>query len=103
RTLPHTSAPSLFTYTTLFRSQCTCPHQKPFYPPLYAGLRYCKPWCSRHPHSDGRRPVLMPDYLQNEHSHALCHHAPDRRPPRRRSEEHTSELQSRENLVCRLL
>src|SRR5436309_9367685 len=26
-----------------------------------------------------------------------------RRPPARRSEEHTSELQSRENLVCRLL
>src|SRR5436309_11188994 len=26
-----------------------------------------------------------------------------RRPSRRRSEEHTSELQSRENLVCRLL
>src|SRR5690606_42007521 len=26
-----------------------------------------------------------------------------RRPPRPRSEEHTSELQSRENLVCRLL
>src|SRR5690606_41471876 len=28
---------------------------------------------------------------------------PSRRPCRRRSEEHTSELQSRENLVCRLL
>src|SRR5690606_39924724 len=29
--------------------------------------------------------------------------APPRRQGRRRSEEHTSELQSRENLVCRLL
>src|SRR5690606_42039500 len=29
--------------------------------------------------------------------------APCRRPPTFRSEEHTSELQSRENLVCRLL
>src|SRR6266700_6209948 len=27
----------------------------------------------------------------------------DHQPPRERSEEHTSELQSRENLVCRLL
>src|SRR6266700_4314112 len=30
-------------------------------------------------------------------------HRPRRRAPRTRSEEHTSELQSRENLVCRLL
>src|SRR5690606_39984623 len=29
--------------------------------------------------------------------------APEERPPPKRSEEHTSELQSRENLVCRLL
>src|SRR5690606_40353549 len=40
----------------------------------------------------------------------VARHPRDRRPPRRcgnrdgrRSEEHTSELQSRENLVCRLL
>src|SRR5690606_40942147 len=36
---------------------------------------------------------------------ALCHFLPYSPPPRKfgRSEEHTSELQSRENLVCRLL
>src|SRR6266511_5880714 len=32
-----------------------------------------------------------------------CPRSRDRIPPRGRSEEHTSELQSRENLVCRLL
>src|SRR6266480_5499460 len=33
----------------------------------------------------------------------LAHHLPARRHPRARSEEHTSELQSHVNLVCRLL
>src|SRR5436309_8580180 len=40
-------------------------------------------WPRRRPSRPGRRPAL--------------------RPPPPRSEEHTSELQSRENLVCRLL
>src|SRR2546430_4436663 len=66
---------TLFPYTTLFRSR-----------------RREDPG---HPERRGHKP-LLPD-------------GPGRRPaasgaaPRRRSEEHTSELQSQSNLVCRLL
>src|SRR6266571_3959615 len=35
--------------------------------------------------------------------HRACPTPPPRTPPQRRSEEHTSELQSHVNLVCRLL
>src|SRR3712207_7198175 len=69
---------TLFPYTTLFRSSGRCPHR-------------------------GR--VLPADRPQHASAHP--------RPPRRRdvqgrrtaarSEEHTSELQSRQYLVCRLL
>src|SRR6266508_5502939 len=64
--------PTLFPYTTLFRSSPLPPG--PWSPrPPEAG---CRKWCSR----------------------------PRPRPAReRRSEEHTSELQSRGHLVCRLL
>src|SRR5256886_11553819 len=64
---------TLFPYTTLFRS----------YPPCRAsgGLADPRP---RRP--GGRRP-----------------HPPPARRARARSEEHTSELQSQSNLVCRLL
>src|SRR5690606_41582830 len=50
-----------------------------------------------------RTPVRRPcDTAPPECRAAACDR--DRRPPSiRRSEEHTSELQSRENLVCRLL
>src|SRR5690606_41547416 len=80
--------PTLFPYTTLFRS-----HQPVFPSPFFtlpsplrpnANSRYFQ-WrdCGRHRHraGDGRGMVS----------------------PSPRSEEHTSELQSRENLVCRLL
>src|SRR3712207_7065877 len=73
---------TLFPYTTLFRSglddardlrQLLRHHPG-------AGLR-------RHPIRDGPRDARDPA----------------RQPPARRSEEHTSELQSRQYLVCRLL
>src|SRR3712207_8921121 len=38
-----------------------------------------------------------------QHGEAQQHREPEADPPRRRSEEHTSELQSRQYLVCRLL
>src|SRR5436309_4037960 len=64
---------TLFPYTTLFRSHCWIRGISPGPGPA----PHWRPanWCRR-----------------------IC-----RRCPRWRSEEHTSELQSRENLVCRLL
>src|SRR3712207_8774025 len=72
---------TLFPYTTLFRSEP--------------------------PQADGRRDADGPRPLQGRQRHAR---PPQRRPPApadrlaaARSEEHTSELQSRQYLVCRLL
>src|SRR2546422_2755964 len=66
---------TLFPYTTLFRSQSSLPLFRPSCP-------------------DSRRPHIVPVV-----------HGPARpdRTERARSEEHTSELQSRLHLVCRLL
>src|SRR2546430_12362121 len=79
---------TLFPYTTLFRSRHRCPDRPG---PLLEGshdhegvplaARVCDPDGPRPPRADLRRPVPLP----------------------RRSEEHTSELQSQSNLVCRLL
>src|SRR5690606_40903956 len=78
--------PTLFPYTTLFRS-----HRDALGGERALGQQ-----------ADDARRVLRgarPDRL------AVEQHVPLRRrdEPRERSEEHTSELQSRENLVCRLL
>src|SRR5690625_6403446 len=75
--LPRPPSSTLFPYTTLFRSRSRRPAARP-------------PWPYRRPGTPGpwrcRRPSRLPAW----------------RPPRR-SEEHTSELQSRGHLVCRLL
>src|SRR5438445_2810057 len=63
--LPRPPSPTLFPYTTLFRSAATTPR--------------LRRW------------------------HARSSPPPADAPPRGRSEEHTSELQSRQYLVCRLL
>src|SRR2546422_6493365 len=69
---------TLFPYTTLFRSDCCCP--------ITSGGTVAKSSCIRASHRPGERSVGL--LLQKEHG---------------RSEEHTSELQSRLHLVCRLL
>src|SRR2546429_5169125 len=70
---------TLFPYTTLFRSHDAAPRQRPPVGQVpHGGLLLCR-WPARRPEG------------------ALA------RPARRRSEEHTSELQSRLHLVCRLL
>src|SRR5439155_24275891 len=79
--LPRPPRSTLFPYTTLFRS-----------PPLYGYLS-----ASWTPRKDAR---TMDSSLQP--IHRIARH-PQCRPPARRSEEHTSELQSRGHLVCRLL
>src|SRR3712207_7634585 len=79
---------TLFPYTTLFRSPETRPHRR-FRPDLQGPLSHLDR------HTDG-----APEHRQ------LDRRVPTRRPgdaPRARSEEHTSELQSRQYLVCRLL
>src|SRR2546430_7434690 len=74
---------TLFPYTTLFRSRCkiTCTLRISHEPPHDRSSPCLK---GQAPLSKGVRPA-----------------PPDT--PRRRSEEHTSELQSQSNLVCRLL
>src|SRR5947209_16033166 len=67
---------TLFPYTTLFRSSTRCTRRR-------KSSRECPPWHS-----------------------VRCSERTDRdcgTPQRARSEEHTSELQSRQYLVCRLL
>src|SRR5256886_6341864 len=84
---------TLFPYTTLFRSA--------------AGVRYLLagyPACQRHGGSDGVGHLDGAARQHREH-HALADKAQRRHQQRgrKRSEEHTSELQSQSNLVCRLL
>src|SRR5438874_3162145 len=70
---------TLFPYTTLFRSS--------------RGFGRVRSYCRRR----GLRAVCRP---ARQHLPSPCRDGP---PGRRRSEEHTSELQSRRDLVCRLL
>src|SRR5690606_40106350 len=74
--IPRPPRSTLFPYTTLFRSELV--RQAGVSPPAAAYRLAPGPRCA--PQSQGRRKARG-----------------------RRSEEHTSELQSRENLVCRLL
>src|SRR2546430_10303968 len=72
---------TLFPYTTLFRSESTI---MAFLPPISQMTRLSSRWPSR----------VLPALSQIQ--------SPTSRDPVR-SEEHTSELQSQSNLVCRLL
>src|SRR5690606_41136748 len=84
---------SLFPYTTLFRSSGTAPLLAHCTSSSITWLRLdCQPEVVslRRPHRLRRCAVPADD-------------APRPWAGNRRSEEHTSELQSRENLVCRLL
>src|SRR2546421_2876933 len=69
---------TLFPYTTLFRSSWTCG----------------APACSSAPARAASRPSRRTVAPCSRRGRVAC---------RRRSEEHTSELQSRSDLVCRLL
>src|SRR5436309_4604800 len=79
----HPPRPTLFPYTTLFRSD--------------GGVVLAE---QRHQIGDRR---VSRDGFEPAHHHVLDRPQPSRLTRRSRSEEHTSELQSRENIVCRLL
>src|SRR5438270_8481949 len=82
---------TLFPYTTLFRSSSACNLRPRFYVPT-TGLRSIR--------SGG---------LRGCHHQASCREGPvlggasSPVPNEARSEEHTSELQSQSNIVCRLM
>src|SRR5438874_3652970 len=76
---------TLFPYTTLFRSEAPEIHVLHVHPPLpYPGAANVV----------GKK--VIEDYQREESEAALA-------VTQKRSEEHTSELQSRRDLVCRLL
>src|SRR5947209_14274507 len=86
--LPRPLRSTLFPYTTLFRSCCSKCVASRFF-------GYDVTTSARHD-PDGRPPALPLQKTSQRHSHR-------ERRTTRRSEEHTSELQSRQYLVCRLL
>src|SRR3712207_8552338 len=84
---------TLFPYTTLFRSPTAKIRTPTFDPRIQIRLtRHFPSSCVGHPVSDPPRGSYPP------HSRGACDTDADSR-----SEEHTSELQSRQYLVCRLL
>src|SRR2546430_12625775 len=79
---------TLFPYTTLFRS----PHRTPL-----------KRRISLHLHASSATKSAPRTRLRNTVWRTSCESPEKKFRPRVRSEEHTSELQSQSNLVCRLL
>src|SRR5947209_12426961 len=93
---------TLFPYTTLFRSRAVERHveRRPV-PTVHVGLAVGSRRGGR-----GRRVVLEGGRARGRVPRRVAARAaqgPGRRVGRERSEEHTSELQSRQYLVCRLL
>src|SRR2546429_5790183 len=96
----HHPRSTLFPYTTLFRSG-----SRTRAPPPRAPCRF-PPFCSTKI-SDKRALLILgeppPNLWDPSSGRSLWQHRSARRLPPSRSEEHTSELQSRLHLVCRLL
>src|SRR5690606_40872015 len=99
---PPPAAP-LFPYTTLFRSFCYSrlySHSLPCGQGWIIGRCYPHPNDARHSFKEEAERVILP---VKEYSDSAVRLQRDKGLPPARSEEHTSELQSREKLVCRLL
>src|SRR5205085_8164236 len=95
---PRPPPSTLFPYTTLFRSprrpsSPTNPQLRPQHPRLPAARHLCSSAAQRQRRPRGARPP-------HRHRQSRCRCAAELH---RRSEEHTSELQSQSNLVCRPL
>src|SRR3712207_8928032 len=85
---------TLFPYTTLFRSDLGEVLVGPVTP------------CEAHQAETGRQQPAVREVVDRGHdllARQVARHAEEHHPARARSEEHTSELQSRQYLVCRLL
>src|SRR5690606_41965453 len=100
-TTPRPPLSTLFPYTTLFRSRFRRHRAvaRSRYQPLVRRARYL-------PRCISNRALYGAEVYENHAGSARvsrCHAGESRANPWARSEEHTSELQSRENLVCRLL
>src|SRR5207302_11191789 len=87
---------TLFPYTTLFRSGLRDAV-------LHLLLRLVGVGAEPEGHRERHQPVGGSLAAHVEHAFHAVDRLLERRGHRLRSEEHTSELQSRENLVCRLL
>src|SRR3712207_8380032 len=86
---------TLFPYTTLFRSERRTAR--------VVAIRTLDPSARRTGHPMEIKPMLIPTHLGAAYAAARQSELRDGRARHRRSEEHTSELQSRQYLVCRLL
>src|SRR5206468_9122028 len=100
--LPPPPISTLFPYTTLFRSRSVARHH------IQVALRISGHAGSAFPHASGvsvGRGIV--DHLLLQRRGVVSQYsrdtAPNRSGMKTRSEEHTSELQSRSDLVCRLL
>src|SRR3712207_8184675 len=88
---------TLFPYTTLFRSAADR-HAR-----VEAGVGVLEDYLHVAPHGEHPPAVVLQDVLPLEDDLALRRLEKAQDQARQRSEEHTSELQSRQYLVCRLL
>src|SRR2546430_6001776 len=97
----HPPRSTLFPYTTLFRSYVTFPYVRDFRPHAARTLPACCPSPLGPAGPDDPGPAHL---LGAPGAGGRAHHLRRlERPEGARSEEHTSELQSQSNLVCRLL
>src|SRR3712207_8225163 len=90
---------TLFPYTTLFRSSCSVHWSLPGHPCVRATI-VCTPWVLLRPTDRGMAGISALCRARRAHDEPG---SSSTSVSTRRSEEHTSELQSRQYLVCRLL
>src|SRR5690606_41565643 len=100
-TLPPPPTPTLFPYTTLFRSK-VAPVKSPG---RFKGTMMMSSPAAAPPPGGATPPAGAPPAQQGGFGAPPAQQGsgPVQAGGKKRSEEHTSELQSRENLVCRLL
>src|SRR5207244_13219872 len=100
--LPHHQTPPLSPYTTLFRSEWPVPRPATARRQCVARSLHCPPPPPlEDAHSRRSQPERLPE--QDASALPLPAHLQVVSPAGTRSEEHTSELQSPDHLVCRLL